>query len=115
MITPTPDNGPYNNPSSAQHSQPAHPYAAPPGDYPVTYEQPEQSGNVLSLVFGLVGLLFLPFIFGPLAISTANEARRRENTSGIQTAGRVLGWIATIYGVILLLIGIVITLIFVNA
>lgn len=114
MSTPTPDNGPYNDPHSAPHGQPLHPYAAPPGGYPVTYEQPEQSGAVLSLVFGLIGLVFLPFIFGPLAISAANNARNKGNTSGIQTAGRVLGWIGTIYGVILLLV-LVVILIVVNA
>jgi len=54
-------------------------------------------GATASLVYGLIGLLFCGIIFGPLAISKANAAKRAiaENPtysgSGLATAGTVLG------------------------
>jgi Domain of unknown function (DUF4190)/Prokaryotic RING finger family 1 len=54
-------------------------------------------GAVAALVFGIVGLFFCGVIFGPAAISKANEAKRamQEDPTlsggGLATAGLVLG------------------------
>lgn len=43
-----------------------------------------------STVFGIIGLIFLPIVFGPLALVKANQARKLGVSS---TTGTVLGWI----------------------
>ncbi|WP_139006186.1 hypothetical protein [Arthrobacter crystallopoietes] len=58
-----------------------------------------------SLIFGLVGLFFLGVVFGPLAIINAKKAERLNIPA---TAGKVLGWIDTIFGVIGIIIFIVV-------
>lgn len=50
-----------------------------------------------SLVLGIVGLFLLGIILGPLAIMQANKAERLGERA---TAGKVLGYICTIFGVI---------------
>lgn len=49
----------------------------------------------LSLVFGIIGLFILGILFGPLALVQANKA---EKLGAAATAGKVLGWIATVIG-----------------
>ncbi len=66
----------------------------------------------LSLVFGIIGLFILGIVFGPLALVQANKA---ERMGAAATAGKVLGWIATIIGVLGLIFGIFITLVFFSA
>ena len=56
-----------------------------------------------SLVLGIIGIFFLGIILGPLAIMQANKAERLGERS---SAGRVLGWIATIFGVAALVFGV---------
>ncbi|MDB4959619.1 MAG: hypothetical protein JWO36_7188 [Myxococcales bacterium] len=54
-------------------------------------------GAVQALVFGLVGLVFCQIIFGPVAISKANQAKREIASNpmyggeGLATAGMVMG------------------------
>lgn len=43
-----------------------------------------------STVFGIIGLFIAPFVFGPLALVKANQAKRLGVSS---TTGIVLGWI----------------------
>lgn len=50
-----------------------------------------------SLVLGIIGLFFLGIVLGPLAIMQANKAERLGERA---TAGKVLGWIATIFGIL---------------
>jgi hypothetical protein len=50
-----------------------------------------------SLIFGIVGLFVLGIVFGPLAILQAKKAERLNTPA---TAGKVLGWISTIWGVL---------------
>lgn len=106
MSTPTPNNGPYGEFDSAQPHQPGQPaqagspYAAAPGAPAPGGEQPGQTQAILSLVFGILGILLLPIVFGPLALWQAGAARKAGNVSGLQTAGRVLGWVGTILGVL---------------
>ncbi len=66
---------------------------------------PPEAGKArtTSLVLGIVGIFFLGIVLGPLAIMQANTAERLGERS---SAGRVLGWIATIFGVAALLFGI---------
>lgn len=67
-------------------------------------------GAVKSLVFGIIGLFICGIIFGPLAISKANEAKTAMKTDptlggeGLATAGMVLGVLAIIGWAIVLLI-----------
>jgi len=65
----------------------------------------------LSLIFGIIGLFFAGIIFGPLAISQAGKAERMHKPA---TAGKVLGWISLIWG-ILVLIGIILWFVVVAA
>lgn len=67
-------------------------------------------GATASLVFGILGLFFCGIIFGPLAISKANEAKRAMNENpiytgaGLATAGSVLGIIDLVLWAIFLLV-----------
>jgi hypothetical protein len=54
-----------------------------------------------SVIYGVIGFLFLGIVFGPLAISNANKAEALHHSA---TLGKVLGWIDTIVGVFWLLI-----------
>ena len=52
------------------------------------------------LVFGILGLFLLGIVFGPLAISQAAKAERLNKPA---VAGKVLGWISLIFGILQLL------------
>jgi hypothetical protein len=54
-----------------------------------------------SLIFGIVGIFFLGVVFGPLAIINANKAEAMHHSA---TPGKVLGWIATIWSAISIVI-----------
>ena len=51
----------------------------------------------LSLAFGIIGIFFLPIVFAPLAIVQAGKAERLGEPSN---AGRILGWAAIGYWVL---------------
>lgn len=51
----------------------------------------------MSLIFAIVGIFVLGIVFGPLAIWQANKA---ENLGAAATAGKVIGWIVTIFSII---------------
>jgi len=57
----------------------------------------------LALVFGIIGLFLLGIVFGPLAIAQASKAERMNKPA---IAGKVLGWISLIFG-ILQIVGII--------
>ena len=64
---------------------------------------PQQDGKglaIASLVCGIVGLFFFGIILGPLAIVFSVMARKKGFTSGMATAGLVLGIIAVVLYVI---------------
>lgn len=59
---------------------------------------PEASkAKTTSLVLGILGLFALGIILGPIAIMQANKAERLGERA---TAGKVLGYICTIFGII---------------
>lgn len=59
---------------------------------------PEASkAKTTSLVLGIIGLFLLGIILGPIAIMQANKAERLGERA---TAGKVLGYICTIFGII---------------
>ncbi len=75
-------------------------YRGPTGNAP---------GAVGALVLGIIGVIFLGFIFGPIAMSQSSKAKREiamnpmYTGGGMATAGFVLGIIGTvIWGLILL-------------
>ncbi len=75
-------------------------YRGPTGNAP---------GAVGALVLGIIGMIFLGFIFGPIALSQASKAKREiamnpmYTGGGMATAGQVLGIIGTVlWGLILL-------------
>jgi uncharacterized Tic20 family protein len=80
------------------------PSAPPAYGYDAT-SQEANSAATLSLVFGILGVLLLPIVFGPLALWQAKKAERLGKPA---TAGKVLGWIA----IVLVIIGIVVGIIF---
>ncbi|PYG01887.1 hypothetical protein SAMN05216184_101352 [Georgenia satyanarayanai] len=49
-----------------------------------------------SLIFGIIGLFFAGIVFGPLAIWQASKAERMNQSA---TAGKVLGWLAVVWGI----------------
>ncbi|WP_193311384.1 hypothetical protein [Georgenia satyanarayanai] len=49
-----------------------------------------------SLIFGVIGLFFAGIVFGPLAIWQAAKAERMNKSA---TAGKVLGWLALVWGI----------------
>ncbi|WP_418606463.1 DUF4190 domain-containing protein [Georgenia sp. SUBG003] len=75
------------------------------------YDSSSQEANsaaTLSLVFGILGVVLLPIVFGPLALWQAKKAERLGKPA---TAGKVLGWIS----IALVIIGIIGGIIFVIA
>ena len=118
----------YDQPSQgydAQPYQPGHQQPYPqdqqPGyqqgyqqGYGYGYAQPYGQGGrslegekaaQLSLILGIVGLFFAGLVLGPLAIWQAGKA---EKLGVPATAGKVLGWISAILGLIGLVSGIAI-------
>lgn len=74
---------------------PTQPYgAAPTPYYPApapTYEQPAKGLSIASLVLGIVSLFIAAYIAGTLAIVFSCMAKKKGNTSKMNTAGLVLG------------------------
>lgn len=66
-------------------------------------------GAVASLVYGIIGLLVCGIIFGPVAISKSNSAKRAIASnptyggSGYATAGMVLGVLDIVFTVVILI------------
>jgi len=78
--------------------------AAPPAyGYDAT-SQAANSAATLSLVFGILGVLLLPIVFGPLALW---QAKKAEQLGKPATAGKVLGWIAIVLVIIGIVVGII--------
>jgi uncharacterized Tic20 family protein len=75
------------------------PYPSQPGAYgqPQPSKSEGQSAATLSLIFGIVGIVFFGIIFGPLAIWQASKA---EKLGVPATAGKIMGWIAVAFAVI---------------
>ena len=62
---------------------------------------PTSTMAVVSLIAGIAGLLFFPFLGGIIAIVTGNMARKETRAlpvthsgDGMATAGMVMGWIS---------------------
>ncbi len=71
---------------------------APQAYYTQSPQQVEaEKASQVSLICGILGLFFLGIILGPIAIVQATKA---EKLGKAATAGKVLGWIDTIFGVI---------------
>lgn len=54
-----------------------------------------------SLVFGIIGLFFLGIVFGPLAIV---QAKKAEANNVASSAGKILGWIDVVFGILSIVI-----------
>lgn len=67
----------------------ANAYAAPSAE--------GQSKAKTALICGIIGLFIFGIVLGPIAIAQANKA---ESLGTKATAGKVLGWIDTIFGLI---------------
>lgn len=80
-----PGQSPYYGPTHTMHSQ---------------QSMQGQKHAQMSLVFGIVGLFFMGIIFGPLAIIQAKKAEKFNTAS---TIGKVLGWVTTIWAILLTL------------
>lgn len=92
----TPADRPDHMGSTAQPAQPYGPapsYSAPGA---VRGEDPARAAQ-LSLVFGILSLVLIGIVFGPLAIWQAGKA---ERAGADATAGKVLGWIGTALGLL---------------
>ncbi|PFG39749.1 hypothetical protein ATJ97_2262 [Georgenia soli] len=100
--TPQGQYGSYNSPGGGYvpSAPPAYGYDATP--------QEAKSAATLSWVFGILGILLLPIVFGPLALW---QAKKAERLGASATAGKVLGWISIalviigIIGAIILFVG----------
>ncbi len=74
--------------------QPSLPESTPPS-------LPTSTMAIVSLIAGILGLLFFPFVGGIVAIVTANMARKETRSypptragDGMATAGMVMGWLS---------------------
>lgn len=72
-----------------------------------TSDLPTSTMALVSLIAGIVGILFLPFIGGITAIVTGNMARKETRSfppthsgDGMATAGMVMGWLSLLLWVI---------------
>lgn len=90
--------------SQAPHNpQPAQ-YQAQPTQMAYSAQSAEaDKAAQMSLIFGILGLFIVGIVFGPLAIWQASKAEKLHKPA---TAGKVLGWIGLILG-ILWVIGII--------
>jgi uncharacterized Tic20 family protein len=71
---------------------------APQAYYTQSPQQVEaEKASQVSLICGIVGLFLFGIILGPIAIVQATKA---EKLGKAATAGKVLGWIDTIFGVL---------------
>jgi hypothetical protein len=75
------------------------PYGGGPG-----YKPPGKGFATASLVLGIIGLVFADMILGILAIIFAVVAKKKGFSGGIATAGLVLGILASIGGIITIVI-----------
>jgi uncharacterized Tic20 family protein len=64
-----------------------------------------EKASQMSLICGILGLFFFGIILGPIAIIQGNKAEKLGNAA---TAGKVLGWIDTIFGVIGIIVFVVV-------
>ena len=86
--------GSYEQGYGSQYGAPVAPAA------PMQYSQQSVDADkavTLSLVFGILGVVLMPIIFGPLALWQSGKAERLGKPA---TAGKVLGWIGTILGIL---------------
>jgi hypothetical protein len=121
LTVPPPGVGPPEPPPGPRGAPQAPPYhgpplqgepwpGPPPGPYGAPYMQPRVQcpEATHALVFGILGFVIgcLGLVFGPIAISKANEADRKIKAnphlegSGMALAGKILGIIGVIYGTI---------------
>lgn len=120
-MTRGPDDGAARRPSWYSSTQPEHSptgyeypgYYPPAGPYrcsdtPGTDElnrahdaqvQQGQAAATAALVLSIIGFFTVPFILGPIAVWQAAKARRYGHPA---PAGRLLGWICTLWGVALI-------------
>jgi hypothetical protein len=68
---------------------------------------PTSTLALVSLIAGIVGILFLPFLGGIAAIVTGNMARKETRSvpathsgDGMATAGMVMGWLSLLLWII---------------
>ena len=68
---------------------------------------PTSTMAVVSLISGIVGILFFPFVGGIIAIVTGNMARKETRSyppthsgDGMATAGMVMGWLSLLLWII---------------
>jgi hypothetical protein len=80
--------------------QPNLPESTPP-------DLPTSTMALVSLISGIVGILFFPFVGGIVAIVTGNMARKETRSfppthsgDGTATAGMVMGWLSLLLWVI---------------
>jgi hypothetical protein len=79
-----------------------------PAAAPYGYNAVPQGQNtmaVVSLVFGILGLTFLPLVGSIVALVTARSAKRQisqtgQAGAGMATAGVITGWIGIAIGVV---------------
>ncbi len=93
------------------YNQPPPPpgYGAPEGGYGAVPPQGTNQKAIWSLVTGILGFLCCGILLGPVAIFLATSAKKEMTASGQQgggmaTAGLVLGIIATVFGLIQLVL-----------
>jgi len=76
--------------------------SAPQAYYTQSPQQVEaEKAAQVSLICGILGLFFFGIILGPIAIVQGNKAERLGKAA---TAGKVLGWIATVFGVLSIIV-----------
>lgn len=99
-MTENPDHNPYAT-QQGGYPQGGHPQGGFQGQPTYYTNSPQQveadKASQLSMVFGIIGLFFAGIVFGPLALVQASKA---EKLGAAATAGKVMGWIATIFGVL---------------
>lgn len=85
----------------AGYPGPGYQHAGYPG--PMYYDpdfEIARNAATTALILAIVGLFTLPFILGPLALWQAGKARQGRADA---TAGTVLGWITTVWGLLVLI------------
>ena len=97
------------------NSNPYDPQNRPTYDAQRMYDAPKYDSTakgmgIASLILGIVGLVFGGFLFGVAGLVLAIMAGNRGYKEGVRTAGLVLSIIATVYGLIMTILVVVIVI-----